>query len=109
METWHAAIDLDEIREDELTSRVIDGVGILLVNIGGRILSFRDRCPHAGTPLHLGSLEGTVLTCSTHLWQFDLANGGAGVNPKNCSLIALPVRIDAGKVLVEIGGHHHRH
>jgi len=102
MEGWRAAIDLDEIWEGELLSREIDSLGVLLVNIGGRVLAFRDRCPHAGTPLIQGSLEGTVLTCPTHLWQFDVANGGTGVNPKNCRLTAIPVRIEAGKVLVEI-------
>ena len=32
-----------------------------------------------GTPLNRGLLEGGVLTCPTHLWQFDVVNGGVGV------------------------------
>ena len=95
-------MELDEIWEGDLVSRQVDGVPVLLINIDGDVHAFLDRCPHAGTPLHQGTLEGRVLTCSTHLWQFDVVDDGAGVNPKNCRLLSYPVRIEDGKVLVRI-------
>ena len=103
MTGWRAAIDLNEIWEGELVARQVDGTDVLFVNIDGEVHAYRDKCPHAGTPLNQGLLEGSVLTCVTHLWQFDVANAGIGVNPMNCRLTSYPVKIEDGKVLVLIG------
>jgi toluene monooxygenase system ferredoxin subunit len=102
MSDWQTVMQVDEMWEGDLVSRQVNGVAVLLINIDGDVHAFLDRCPHAGTPLNLGSLEGRVLTCATHLWQFDVVDGGAGVNPKNCRLLSYPVRIEDGKVLVRI-------
>ena len=103
MSGWRTAIEFDEVWEGELVTRQVDGVNVLFVNIEGEVHAYRDRCPHAGTPLNQGLLEGSVLTCPTHLWQFDVANAGIGVNPKNCRLTSFPVKVESGKVLVLIG------
>jgi toluene monooxygenase system ferredoxin subunit len=102
MSDWRAVIELEEIWEGELVTRQVDGVAVLFVNIDGDIHAFLDKCPHMGTPLNQGLMEGRVLTCPTHHWQFDVVDGGGGVNPKNCRLISYPVRIEDGKVLVQI-------
>ena len=101
MSDWRAVIELDEIWEGELVTRRVDGIAVLFVNIDGDIHAFLDKCPHIGTPLNQGLLEGRVLTCAAHHWQFDVIDG-VGVNPKNCRLISYPVRIENGKVLVKI-------
>jgi toluene monooxygenase system ferredoxin subunit len=103
MTGWRAAIEFNEIWEGELVTLQVDGTDVLFVNIDGEVHAYRDKCPHAGTPLNQGLLEGSVLTCLTHLWQFDVANGGIGVNPKNCRLVSYPVKVEDGKVLVLIG------
>jgi toluene monooxygenase system ferredoxin subunit len=102
MSDWQAAIEIDEIWEGELVARQVGGVAVLFVNVDGDIRAFFDKCPHLGTPLNQGLLEGRVLTCASHHWRFDLVDGGAGLNPKNCRLISYPVRIEDGKVLVQI-------
>jgi toluene monooxygenase system ferredoxin subunit len=103
MSEWKTTtLHLDEIWEGDLVSCEVDGVDLLLVNLEGRIQAFRNRCPHAGTALSGGVLDGGVLTCSAHLWQFDLTDGGAGINPKGCRLTSHPVRIEDGIVLVQV-------
>ena len=32
-------------------------------------------CPHQDTPLAEGMLDGTVLTCPVHFWQWDVTTG----------------------------------
>jgi UDP-MurNAc hydroxylase len=32
-------------------------------------------CPHAGHDLSLAELDGTLLTCPRHRWQWDLKTG----------------------------------
>jgi toluene monooxygenase system ferredoxin subunit len=44
-------------------------------------------------------LDGRVLMCSTHLWEFDCLTG-AGINPASCGLSAYPVRVEDGTIQV---------
>jgi toluene monooxygenase system ferredoxin subunit len=101
MSGWRAVIELDEIWEGDLVTRKVEGMDVLFINIKGEVYAYRDKCPHAGTPLSQGLLEDRVLTCSTHLWQFDIVNGGIGINPKNCRLTSYLVKVEDGKVLVQ--------
>jgi nitrite reductase (NADH) small subunit len=49
--------------------------------------------------LHQGFLEGTVVTCPWHGWDFDLKPA----TPDPCDgVVRFPVRVEEGKVLVEI-------
>ena len=102
MSGWRTVIELEEIWEGELVTRKVDGIDVLLVNINGEVYAYWDKCAHAGTPLSQGLLEDGVLTCSAHLWQFDIVDCGIGVNPKNCRLTSYPVKVEDGKVLVQI-------
>jgi nitrite reductase (NADH) small subunit len=60
-------------------------------NVGGEIRAYRNACPHAGAPVCLGrvsgtsmpsqvyeyiyGMEGCVLRCPWHGWEFDLRTG----------------------------------
>src|SRR2546423_8937369 len=50
-------------------------------------------CPHRASRLSEGDLDGSKLTCATHLWEFD-ALSGRGINPETSELLRFPVRID---------------
>jgi toluene monooxygenase system ferredoxin subunit len=72
---------------------------ILLVNCEGEIRAYEDKCPHLENPLSEGDLDGKKLTCSYHLWEYDVLTG-RGINPEGSRLKEFPVRIDAGNILV---------
>lgn len=92
---------LDDVWEGEMESFEVDGKEVLIVNgEGGLIRAFHGTCPHQDHPLSLGSLEGKTLTCSAHLWQFDI-DTGMGTNPTGCSLKAYPVKIEDGDIYVD--------
>ena len=48
---------------------------LCMVRLPEGVTAFVDRCPHRGAPLSEGSLEGSVLTCARHTWQFDVRTG----------------------------------
>lgn len=79
----------------------VDGVDLLLCNVGGAVSAFDDRCPHLANPLAKGNLDGSVLTCAAHEWSFD-AHTGDGVNPAAARLRRYPVRLDGDAVLVDL-------
>jgi 3-phenylpropionate/trans-cinnamate dioxygenase ferredoxin subunit len=51
------------------------GREILLARVGGKYYAGNNRCPHMGSNLSQGKLEGTVVTCPVHGSQFDLSDG----------------------------------
>jgi len=92
---------LDDLWSGEMTSVVVGGKHVLLININDIIHAYEDACPHKRTPLNAGSLDGTVLTCATHQWEFDACTG-AGINPDNACLEAFAVKVQNGDILVDV-------
>jgi toluene monooxygenase system ferredoxin subunit len=95
---------LAELWSGELTARTVGGRQVLLVRIADAVHAYEDRCAHLGVPLSTGQLEGDVLTCSAHQWQYDIRSG-FGLNPRTCRLTPFPVRVEHGQVLVDVDRH----
>src|SRR5262249_8205000 len=85
----------------EMRGVVIDGVRVLLVNVDGDVRAYEDRCLHKGLPLSQGRLEGHLLTCFAHGWQYDACTG-EGINPERISLRELAVSVAGDDVLVDV-------
>jgi 3-phenylpropionate/trans-cinnamate dioxygenase ferredoxin subunit len=59
----------------------VEGLGIALFNVEGAIYAIDDSCPHAGSSLLSGVLNGRTVQCRAHGLRFDLVTGcmpGAG-------------------------------
>ncbi len=74
---------------------------IALFNVGGTFHAMEGVCPHAGGPLGEGTLEGTVVTCPWHDWQFDVTTGRHCLNPR-IEHTQFAVKVDGDDVYVEI-------
>ncbi len=46
-----------------------------LYRLGDRVYAMDNACPHAGFPLHEGVLDGHVIICAGHGWEYDLETG----------------------------------
>lgn len=90
---WVPVSSLDELWAGEMAMVVVDGVQVVLLNIDGEVVAFDNRCPHAGSPLAEGRLEGAKLICAAHEWEFD-SRTGKGVNPASACLRPVRVRVD---------------
>ena len=99
MPTWQVAMPVADLWAGELTGVRLGGEKIVLVNAGGQIRAFEDRCPHLGFQLSEGSIEGRTLTCANHQWEFD-ALTGRGTNPGNCLLTVFDTRVRDGQIEV---------
>lgn len=51
------------------------GLVIALYNVDGQFYALDGVCPHAGGPLGQGDLNGCIVTCPWHGWQFDVTTG----------------------------------
>jgi toluene monooxygenase system ferredoxin subunit len=95
------ALAADELWIGEPRGVVVAGTPVLLVRLPDGVRAYEDRCAHKGVALSAGRLEGTVLTCSSHEWQYDVATG-RGVNPASACLRVFPVRVEGADVLVDV-------
>lgn len=59
----------------------VNGKEIALFNVGGHFCAIDDTCSHRGGPLSEGSLEGSVVACPWHGWQYDVTSGACLTNP----------------------------
>jgi toluene monooxygenase system ferredoxin subunit len=96
------ALSEDELWIGEMRSIRLEDRRVLLLRIADGVRAYEDRCAHLGIPLSSGRLEGTVLTCSGHHYQYD-AGTGRGLNPKNVRLHAFDVKLEGGEILVDLG------
>ena len=94
----------------------LEGRGVLLGNIDGRIYAIDNKCPHMGGNLSRGMLIGTIVTCPLHGSQFDIITGknirwlkgsgllhsvGSALKAKR-DAVKYNVNLDGDKILVEI-------
>jgi nitrite reductase/ring-hydroxylating ferredoxin subunit len=98
---WTRALYVENLPSGRAVCVQLQGQPILLVNVGGHVSAFADRCAHHAWPMSRGHLDGNELVCSLHQWRFDACTG-AGTNPEGFSLRAYPVRIAHGDIQVDV-------
>ena len=68
----------------------------------GRFGAVSNVCNHAGGPLGEGALDGEYLVCPWHHWKFHRATGLGEPGFEEDCVPAFPVKIEAGRVLVDL-------
>ena len=79
---------------------VADGHIYAVYNVDGQFFVLEGICPHAGGPLGNGSLNGSIVTCPWHGWQFDVTSGQNQLNETICQQTFKVFPVD-GNVCIE--------
>jgi toluene monooxygenase system ferredoxin subunit len=100
---WQEAMRVDDLWEGDMEAVEVAGKKVLLVNVGGDVRAYENRCPHQAWALDEGDFDGETIICTRHMWEFD-AGTGQGVNPNNCRLTVYPCRVtESGAIMVDVG------
>jgi nitrite reductase (NADH) small subunit len=91
-------------RVDEIPAGSIRAVRVgedefALAHVNGRFCAVQGKCLHLGGPLAEGRLEGSVLTCPWHGWQYDVCTG-LNEFDHAIQLQTYEVRVEDGEVQV---------
>lgn len=78
----------------------VDGIEILLCNVGGELFAVHDECTHECFPLSEGTLEGHTVACRLHGARFDVRNGEVLALPAYAPLRTYEVRIEGDDILI---------
>ena len=89
-----------EVKQGEGISVQANGLNIALFNVGGQFHAIDNACPHRGGPLGEGMLNGSVVTCPWHGWQFDVTTGKSPVMPAGVKVFE--VKVEGEDVLVNV-------
>ena len=74
---------------------------VAVCNVDGTLYAIDGICPHSGGPLGHGALEGHVLACPFHAWEFDCRTGEC-LPRASLKQATYAVKIENGEIYVDL-------
>jgi nitrite reductase/ring-hydroxylating ferredoxin subunit len=79
----------------------VGGKTIVLFNVDGKVFALDNTCLHQGGPLGEGMLEGEVVTCPWHMWEYNVRTGEKVGSP-SLRVEAYPVEVEGNDIKVAV-------
>ncbi len=99
---WKVACAAGDVAVDSMKRFDVDGVSLMIANVGDGFRAYPPVCPHMEEYLeNSGICAGGVLTCDRHLWQWDMKTGEPQ-GPAEKPLLMYETKEEGGEVLVFI-------
>lgn len=100
---WTEACAEDELAQDDVTGVEVGDHNLAMYRIEGEVFATDNICTHGRARLCNGFLEGYEIECPLHQGRFDVRNGKALCAPLTQDLRTYPVKVEGGKVFVDLG------
>ncbi len=95
---WRQVTSLEELPPGARRVVYVAGEQVALVNLGGQVLAFAARCPHANGPLAEGRIEDGHIVCPWHGSRFRLDSGEPTGGPAARPLALYRVKVEEGHI-----------
>jgi nitrite reductase/ring-hydroxylating ferredoxin subunit len=96
------AAKTSEIPAGTIREVQVNGRTVAVANVDGNFHAINNTCLHRGGPLGEGVLEGNIVTCPWHGWQYDVRTGKVAQNP-TVGVEAYPVEVRGDEIFVNVG------
>lgn len=93
--------ELSKLPPGSVMEAIVGTESYAVCNIDGRLHALGGVCPHAGGPLGQGAIEGEMLVCPWHAWQYDCQTGANDFD-EDIRLTTYNVRVDGDDILIDI-------
>lgn len=100
-EGYEVVLHRDALEPGRIIEIIIGGTAIAVANVGGTYHAVANACPHADGPLGEGAMDGPLVTCPYHGWQFDVTDGSCKTNPYT-KVQTYPVQVVKDAVCVKL-------
>src|ERR1041385_3596672 len=113
----HVVCRAEELPEGGRIVVEVEGRSVAVFNVDGHLHAVRNVCPHQGAELGAGTvggtmvasrpqeyvpgLDGRVLRCPWHGWEFGLAAGCALFAPERVRVRTFTARVEGDDIVVE--------
>ncbi|MBI3449061.1 MAG: Rieske 2Fe-2S domain-containing protein [Acidobacteria bacterium] len=101
MASFVKAAKASELKSGDARVVEINGKACALFNVEGKFYSIDNTCVHRGGPLGEGFLDGDVVTCPWHAWQYDVTTGACRTNP-GLAVACHEVKVEGDDVLIAV-------
>jgi naphthalene 1,2-dioxygenase system ferredoxin subunit len=102
-ENWTDVSALADVPDDDVTAVTVGGAELALYGVDGTVFATDNVCTHGHARLCDGFLDGHEIECPLHQGKFDIRNGHATCQPATDPLRTFPVKIENGRVFVDLG------
>jgi naphthalene 1,2-dioxygenase system ferredoxin subunit len=102
-QNWIDAAAADAVPEEDVMAVTVAGKEVALYGVDGEVYATDNICTHGHARLCDGFLEGGEIECPLHQGRFDVRSGKAMCAPLTEDLRTYPVKIENGRVFVDLG------
>ncbi len=99
---FERAATKSEIPAGKIAEVQVGGKPVALANVAGKYCAINGLCLHQGGPLGEGELEGQIVTCPWHGWQFDVTTGKVAPN-QAMGVETYRVEVRGDEIFVDVG------
>lgn len=93
--------NLDEFPEGQGRIVKVESQEIAVFRVNGEFYGIDNHCPHRGGPLAEGEIQGTVVQCPWHLWDFDLRTGECLLNSR-IRQRCFQIQVEGDRVFIQL-------
>lgn len=102
-QTWIDVVAQDAIPDEDVMAVDVGGRELAFYGVDGQVYVTDNICTHGHARLSDGFLEGTEIECPLHQGKFDVCSGKAMCAPLTVDIRTYPVKIENGRVFVDLG------
>ncbi len=100
--TWIGVESVSELADGSLAAVSVAGAELVVANVEGSLLAYRDRCASCGGQLHDGLLMAGALSCPECARSFFLPSAGRSMDGDRLQLEPVPLLREEGRVKVAL-------
>lgn len=100
--SWVEVQSVAGLADGALAAVSVAGSDLVVANVDGTLLAYRDRCAGCGAPMHEGLLSAGALACPECRRSFFLPRAGRSLDDEHVQLEPVPLLRDEGRVKVAL-------
>ncbi len=102
MARWVEVAAIGDLIPEDVIAVNVDGLELAIYSVEGEVYATSNTCTHGEARLSEGFVIGTCIECPLHQGQFDIRTGEPLCAPVSEPIRCYPVRIEDGKLSVEV-------
>lgn len=100
--SWFEVESVGQLGDGSIVAVEVAGNGLVIANVDGTLLAYRDSCGGCGEPLREGTLQAGALACPSCRRSFFLPRAGRSLDADNFQLDPVPLLREQGRVKVAL-------
>ncbi len=101
--SWTDLAAEDQLRDDDVVAVPGPAGEIALYRVAGQVYATDNQCNHGNARLCEGFLLDHEIECPLHQGRFDIRDGAPTCEPVSAPLRTYPVRIEGGRIWLQLG------